>query len=247
MAETQINISGLNEMFAKILAEETRLVSEDDMAREDNENFALACYQLISDPSWIRSEPDNFFLPLFLTQVRKHAGLAILSIARKHHIQALLDLRQTIEAATWMLFAMKHKKPSDFYAVDDRGAAVVTDAHKKQMRKWLDEGWPSGSSDLKKMKGHINDTCAHADVVYAQNNFDAKNFTFTFFDQKMGDRMKKSDFFFVGICLWQIMDLMYGINQVHKAIEFSTEFVTIMKSLKANMESLRAAGIGMGN
>jgi len=242
MSKNQINVSGVNETFAKILAEETRLISEDDATRGDEENFALVCYQVLNEASWIKLEPDNFFFSLFLTQVRKHAGLSILSVARQHHVQALLDLRQTIEAATWMLFAMEHKEPTAFFMVDERGAATVTDAHKNRMRKWLDDGWSAGSSSLKTMKKAINGTCAHADVTYALNNFNTENFSFTFFDQMDGP-MKRSDFFFIGTCLWQIMDLAYGINQKHKAIEFSAEFVPTMKSLKAHMERLRTENV----
>lgn len=238
----QISVSGINEMFAKILAEESRLLQVADEQRDDYLNFALAMFQVLSENSSIKVGTENWIFPFFLTQVRKHIGLALLSVVRRHHIQAMLDLRQAIEAASWMLYAVVNTEQSAFFETDDRNAAKVTDGQKRRMYGWLDQNYSQGSKSLKQMKDHINESCAHASIVYAENNFNPADFSFSFFDQEHA-RQQNSNLFFIGTCTWQILDLLYGINQTHKKIIFSTDFLPLMRSLKPMMEKLRDEGI----
>lgn len=217
-------------------------MSEVDKKRDDYLNFVLAIYQILSEPSWIKSDPENIFFPIFLTQVRKHAGLAILSVARHHSTQAMLNLRYVIESAEWMFYSMVRNQASDFYSVDTRGAAIVTENHKNRMYDWAKEHYPAGCLSLKKMKNHINESQAHADIIYAQQNVDFKKYEFKFFDLPHA-RQLKANFFYVGMCIWQILDLLYGINQDHTVVQFSQEFQPTMKSLKERSKELAGAGI----
>ena len=229
-------------MFSKILAEESRLLQQADEQPDDYLNFALAMFQVLSENSSIKVEAENWVFPFFLTQVRKHIGLALLSVVRRHHVQAMLDLRQSIEAASWMLYSVANTDQSAFFETDSRNAAIVTDGQKKRMYSWLDQNYSQGSKSLKQMKDHINESCAHANIVYAENNFNPTDFSFSFFDQEHA-RQQKSNLFFIGTCTWQILDLLYGINQTYKKIVFSPDFLPLMRSLKPIMDKLRDEGI----
>src|SRR5208282_798803 len=58
---------------------------------------------------------------LFLSQVRKHHTLALVSTVRLHRIQAKMDLRQALEAGAFAAYAIAHIDATDFADKDEEG------------------------------------------------------------------------------------------------------------------------------
>jgi hypothetical protein len=60
-------------------------------------DHALACSTLITQ--FLKSiDPDRYVFASFLSQVKKHHFLALLSAVRLHRIQSMMNLRQVLEA-----------------------------------------------------------------------------------------------------------------------------------------------------
>src|ERR1700744_3156660 len=53
----------------------------------------------------------------FHSQVKKHHTLAVFSIVRLHKVQAMMDLRQTLEAGACAAFAIRNPDPEHFVDV----------------------------------------------------------------------------------------------------------------------------------
>lgn len=67
------------------------------------------------------AHPDRMIFAMFLSQVRKHHALALFSTVRLHRIQAMMDLRQTLEAGACAAYAMANTDPADFADKDEDG------------------------------------------------------------------------------------------------------------------------------
>lgn len=66
-------------------------------------------------------DQDRFLFALFLSHVRKHLTLAHFSALRLHHIQAMMNLRQALEAGASAAYAIAHTDPADFADVKADG------------------------------------------------------------------------------------------------------------------------------
>src|SRR6266850_4929407 len=64
---------------------------------------------------------DRFLFAMFLSQVRKHYTLALFSAVRLHHVQAMMDLRQVLEAGSCAAYAIANTDPADFADTDEYG------------------------------------------------------------------------------------------------------------------------------
>lgn len=67
------------------------------------------------------ADPDRFIFAMFLGQVRKYHLLAIFSAVRWHHIQAMMDLRQVLEAGACAAYAIANPSQAGFVDVDENG------------------------------------------------------------------------------------------------------------------------------
>jgi hypothetical protein len=161
---------------------------------------------------------DRWVSGMFLSQVKKHHLLALLSTVRLHRIQAMMDLRQVLEAGACAAFALANPGHRHFVDVDEHGILDPSQELTKQRHAWLDEKHPDGSAAIKRMKATINESMAHANIIFADTNsrFNKNDGSFDapFFDFE--------DEYFVKVVLWMIgniavglMDLFYGVNQGH--------------------------------
>lgn len=186
------------------------------------------------------ADPDRWIFAMFLGQVRKHHLLAIFSAVRLHHVQAMLDLRQVLEAGSCAAYAIANPGQDGFADFAENG---LVDASKELTNKryaWLETNYKAGSDAIKNMKGLINSSTAHSNIVYAQKNFrfddQSRRFVTPFFDFE--------DEYHVKCDLWQmaniamgLMDLFFGINKSIGVIKFVDDFIPRLKALEA--ENLR--------
>jgi hypothetical protein len=88
----------------------------------------------------------------FFSQVQNHAILALLSIVRKHDVQAGMNIRQMIEHSRLAVYALYYDDESNFYCRDDRGVAHQRGKVVSKARAFLDKNFKEESSVLKKTK-----------------------------------------------------------------------------------------------
>jgi hypothetical protein len=98
-----------------------------------------------------------------LALMKKHFTLAVVSIARRHHVQAMMNLRQVIEAASNAAYALG--TPAADYVEPVTGLAMDSKEVSKRSYAWLDANYPTMSDDLKGIKDHLNDTSSHFNLV----------------------------------------------------------------------------------
>jgi hypothetical protein len=163
---------------------------------------------------------------MFLSQVKKHHMLALFSTVRLHRIQAMMNLRQVLEAGAAAAFAIANPEQEHFVDADDHG---VLDPSKKLTEKrytWLDEHYTTGSAAIRHMKDNINKSVGHANLVSAGSNFrfnEAGWFDAPFFDIE-DEHFIKTDLWMIGNIAIGLMRLFHDVNSERNAIVFIDEF-----------------------
>ena len=185
-------------------------------------------------------KPDAMFFVMFMSQIKKHHTLALLSIPRCHHVQTQMNFRQTIEAATNAAYGVAHYERENFVTNNEDGTIIDTNQAKKY--RWLKENFKFHSDFLEKQKKAINRGSAHSSVVYAFLNFGFKSatgFATSFFDgeDKFHTRM---ELWFAGNLAMGIMDLMAVANKKYDLITLIPDFVQQQKELEQENHRLKA-------
>lgn len=188
-------------------------------------------------------DPDRFIFAMFLAQIRKHHTLAHFSSVRLHHVQAMMNLRQVLEAGSCAAYAIANTGREGFADVDENGIIDATQELTKKRYKWLEDNFMKGSDAIKNMKGSINSSTAHSNIIYTHNNFrfddDRRKFITPFFDIE-DDYLVKTDLWQIGNIAMGLMDLFYGVNKDIGVIKFVDDFVPRLKALEAENHRLKA-------
>ena len=150
-----------------------------------------------------------------LSLMKKHHMLAFLSALRLHHVQAMMNLRQVLEAGAAAAYCIANPKVEDFVDIDPFG---LTDPSKKgptQKRyKWLDENCPTQSTWIKKQKGLINGQTAHANIVSGDRTFlvvDGAGASTPFFDLE-DEALVRLDLWQIGSAAVRLMLLFHDVT-----------------------------------
>lgn len=180
-------------------------------------------------------DPDRFIFAMFLSQIRKHATLALLSAVRLHHVQTSMNLRQVLEAGACAAYVIANTGREDFADLDENGFLDPSQKLTNKRYKWLDDNYPAGSTAIRNMKGTINTSSAHANIVYAHNNFrfdsDTGKFDTPFFDIE-DEHWVKTDLWSIANIIMGLVDLFYGVNKDLNVIKFNDDFVPRLKALE---------------
>src|SRR3989338_957605 len=177
---------------------------------------------------------------LFLSQIKKNGTLAPFWIARLHHIQAMLNLRQVLEAGVNAAYGLAYPNEDDFIIKQRDGTLDASEILDGKRRKWIEKNHAKHSTFIKKMKAAINKSCAHSNMAYAFNNFSMADYKFhiPYFD-KREEHQIKADYWLIGNITLGLMDLFYGINRSVNRITFVDDFVVRLKKLEADNHALR--------
>jgi hypothetical protein len=151
----------------------------------------------------------------FFSYTKKHHLLAMLSTVRLHKVQAFMNLRHVLEAGAWAAYAIAVPKQEAFVEVARDGMIRMTRKLSDRRNAWLDANCPRASAYIKMQKDRINNTIAHAGLVYTQTVFDINEvhraYELPFFDNE--------DNFHIRVDLWlsaaigiSLMDLFYGVK-----------------------------------
>ncbi len=186
----------------------------------------------------------RYIFTAFLSQVRKHITLALLSTVRLHHVQAMMDLRQALEAGVCAAYAIANPDQEDFVNLGENGILDAPQDLMLKRYKWLEENYIAGSNPIKNMKDMINKSSAHANLIYAYNNFDfnskkdENHFITPFFDIEK-EYLVKTDLWQIGNIAMGLMDLFYGVNKNLNAIKFVDDFMFRLKKLEVENHKLK--------
>ncbi len=188
-------------------------------------------------------DPDRFIFAMFLGQIRKHHLLAIFSAVRLHHVQAMLDLRQVLEAGSCAAYAIANPDQAGFADITNDGLIDASQDLTNKRYKWLEANFKAGSDAIKNTKGLINRSTAHSNIVYAQKNFSfddtSRRFVTPFFDFE-DDHHVKADLWQMGNIAMGLMDLFYGVNKSLGVIKFVDDFIPRLKALEIENHRLKS-------
>ncbi|XOB40797.1 MAG: hypothetical protein ACKKMW_01900 [Candidatus Nealsonbacteria bacterium] len=188
-------------------------------------------------------DPNKFIFVAFLSQVRKHHTLALFSSVRLHHIQTGLNLRQVLEAGAWAAYAMAHKNKDKFCEADTNNILNIPKRLQTARNNWLNQNFKIKSDEIKRLKELINKSVAHANIVYALQNFEMMpagdpGFYTPFFD--FNDEYKvKNDLWFIANTALGLIDLFYGVNQQYKVFQLVDDFNARFKQLVDHNNKLK--------
>jgi hypothetical protein len=103
--------------------------------------------------------------------LKKHHMLALFSALRLHKVQAMMNLRQTLEAGAAAAFAIAEPEIQHFVDIDEDGILDPSKELTAKRYKWLAVNYPEGSAVIKEKKDLINFTTSHANIVIANQTF----------------------------------------------------------------------------
>jgi hypothetical protein len=181
-----------------------------------------------------------------LALMKKHHMLAFLSVLRLHHVQALMNLRQVLEAGGSAAYAIANPAVEDFVDIDAFG---IMDPSAKLLKKrydWLKEKYAPKSEWLKETKDKINSLSTHANIISGARTFRIKDDGTTastlFFDFEDKEYVK-IDLWLISNAAVALMDLFYGVAaDVAPAsrwvIEFRHDFSQVIQGLAAESNTL---------
>jgi hypothetical protein len=176
----------------------------------------------------VKANAEHWIFLLYLSQIRKHAMLAFLSSIRKHHVQTKLNMRIVYEAGFKAAYAVAFHEESKFFKYNDEGLVIEPKHYSKLMYNWLEENYPEGVKPLGNLKSIINESAAHASLVYSYQytTIDIKNrkSEYTFFDNE-DLYLTQADIWEVGNGILGILDLIYGVNEGLDSVFFSEGFL----------------------
>lgn len=227
--------------LGQILDSEREMVLTASQRYGEYFNHALACSQFLAQ--FLKSiDRDRSIAASFFGQVKIHHILALFSTVRLHKVQALMNLRQVLEAGACAAFAIANPDHKHFVDTDEFGILDPSQKLAKRRYTWLRENYRAGSDAIETLKKQLNSEGTHANLLTAQTNFRPDYnegwFGAPFFDIE--------DEHFIKINLWRIgkvaitlLDVFYGVNNGRNVLKFVDNYVPVFQHLAAKEDVLR--------
>jgi len=183
---------------------------------------------------------DRWIFISFLSEAKKHHTLALFSAVRLHKVQAMMNLRQALEAGAAAAFAIANPEHDHFVVADEYGILDPVPAGKRYA--WLDRNYPDASADIKEAKDQINAVEAHANLITTQNTFradyDDHSFAAPFFDIE-DEHHVKTDLWRIAQVALVLMHAFANVNEGRNVIKFSDDFWPLIQTLGGQNNTLR--------
>ncbi len=180
--------------------------------------------------------------------MKKHHTLSFFSALRLHKVQAMMNLRQVLEAGASAAFAIANPEAHHFVDTDPFGILDPSPKLTKKRYRWLDEKYPDKSKWIADTKQKINTTTAHANVISGDSTFHVAPGS----DVMGAPFFDIEDQYFVKADLWltssvaiTLMDFFFGVaGQVagggRDVMEFRPDFQRTIQGLAAESNALHA-------
>ncbi|HEY1041136.1 MAG TPA: hypothetical protein VGE63_00215 [Candidatus Paceibacterota bacterium] len=188
--------------------------------------------------------PTRFMFLAFFSQIRKHLVLALLSTVRLHHVQAGMNLRQVLEASGWAAYALAHENEALFWRKNSENRAEVPKSLKEAKNTWLENNYKDESDKIRILKELINESIAHANIVYAFQTFEladdenGSGYNMPYFD--IGDHSwVKMNLLTVANFTMSIIGLFIKVNQKYNVYKSPADLNQQYQELIEEHENLR--------
>jgi len=178
----------------------------------------------------------------FQALAKKHVTLALFSTMRLHKVQAMMDLRQAVEAGASAAYAIANPDHTHFVDTDKHGILDPSQGLARKRYKWLDKSYPQASKAIQEIKDKINATTAHANLISAygmsQTIEDEGWFSEPFFDIE-DTHFVKTDLWMIANAALTLMHVFYEVNEKLNVIKFVDNFWPSIQRLGERNGALR--------
>lgn len=160
----------------------------------------------------------------FVAILKKHHMLAVLSAVRLHKSQAMMNLRQAIEAGAAAAFALANPEDKHFFEWEN-GLIHLPKKLPGKRYEWLDTHHKTLSDAIKAKKDLINQSQTHANVVASHGIFrvDGDQAKVPFFDIEDAYHVQ-TDFWLAAAVALDVLKLLREVNTGRNVIEFIDQF-----------------------
>ncbi|MBV9966143.1 MAG: hypothetical protein JO008_10645 [Alphaproteobacteria bacterium] len=154
-----------------------------------------------------------------------------------------MNLRHVLEGGAWAAYAIAHPNQGAFVESGTDGTIHISNKLTNRRNAWLDKNFHDASAYIKTHKSRINETIAHAGLVYTQNVFDineaSRTYELPFFDNEDGFHVRV-DLWLVAAIGISLMDLFYGVkHQCDGIMQFVTGFEDEIRTLQQQNAALQ--------
>ena len=172
--------------------------------------------------------------------------LAVLSTLRLHKVQAMMNLRQVLEAGTAAAFAIANPGQQHFATTDAQGVIDPSPKLTGKRHQWLDKNFPALSNPIREKKERINSYFAHANLVLTAQTFEvneaANEISTPFFDVE-NEFQVQIDLLLTALISTDIMDLLDGVNKGRDVVKFIPNFEPDLLRLHQLMPAATRVGV----
>jgi len=192
----------------------------------------------------VATKDKGWLFAAFLSQVKKHYLLALLSAMRFHHVQTAMNFRQVLESGVNAGYALANPRSEDFTVTSPEGLLETPKRLQTKRYKWLEQNYPAASKSIASLKKAIQSS-AHSNIVDAHRNFEYTHqdksvlLNMPFFDQYNEFQMI-TDFWLTENIAIGLLDMFYGINKDYKVLTFSSDFVPKLLELQEINNRIKA-------
>jgi hypothetical protein len=178
--------------------------------------------------------------------LKKHHTLSVFSALRLHKVQAMMNLRQVLEAGAAAAFAIANPETHRIVDVDAFGIMDPAQELTKKRYRWLGEKYPDKSSWIKSTKDNINSWTAHANIISGDSTFrmtdDHTTASAPFFDIE-DEYLVKADLWLISSVAITLMDFFFGVaDDVARAgrsvVDFRPDFQRTIRGLATENNAL---------
>jgi hypothetical protein len=178
--------------------------------------------------------------------MKKHHTLSVLSALRLHRVQAMMNLRQVLEAGAAAAFAIANPETHHFVDVDAFGILDPSQKLTGKRYKWLDQHYPNKSAWIASTKDRINSSAAHANIISGDCTFriadDHSSASAPFFDVE-DEYFVKADLWLISSVAITLMDFFFGVagdmaRAGRSVIDFRPDFQHTVEGLAAENNAL---------
>jgi hypothetical protein len=180
--------------------------------------------------------------------MKKHHILSVFSALRLHKVQAMMNLRQVLEAGAAAAFAIANPETHHFVDVDAFGIMDPSQKLTGKRYKWLNQNYPSKSAWIGSTKDRINSSAAHANIISGDSTFrladDHSAASALFFDVE-DEYFVKADLWLISSVAITLMDFFFGVagdvaGAGRSVIDFRPDFQRTIQGLAAENNALLA-------
>jgi hypothetical protein len=182
----------------------------------------------------------------YFSLLKKHHTLSFFSALRLHKVQAMMNLRQVLEAGAAAAFAIANPEAHHFVNIDAFG--IMDPAQKLTCKryKWLNKNYPKKSAWVASTKDQINSSAAHANIISGDRTFrladDHTAANAPFFDIE-DEYFVKADLWLIGNVAIKLMEFFFGVaSDVARAgrsvLEFRSDFQRTIEGMAAENNGL---------